>query len=132
MAQLKEKVAASDDNVFQSLLSLKKSVPGTRQFWKYKVRQAHSLINWVHMMSDGLETFNIFLTLSFADIHITELYRLLPGSEQYLDKEVVKSMKDVPAGKDPTKYIDRATDHRLRSEAVNQNGDVASFFSTKN
>ena len=129
--QLKERVAEGDDAVFQSLLSFSRSVPGTRQFWKYKVRQAYSLVNWVHITSDGLETFNLFLTLSFADIHIRELHALLPGNEKYIDKKVVKSMKDVPPGDNPAEYIDQSTDHRLRSEAINQNGDITSFFLNK-
>ena len=37
MGQLKEQVAAGDDKIFNSLLSFSKSIPGTRQYWKYKV-----------------------------------------------------------------------------------------------
>ena len=96
-----------------------------------KARQAQSLANWVHLMSDGEETFNIFLTLSFADLHIDELHRLLPGSEEYLDKIVVKNLKQIPAGEDPDSYIESSKDFKLRSEAISKNGDVASFFFDK-
>ena len=80
-------------------------------------------------MSDGQDTFNLFLTLSFANIHIKELHRLLsPDSDAYINKKVVKCMADVPPGDDPNQYITKAEDFKLRSEAIGKNGHIATFF----
>ena len=77
------------------------------------------------------ETFNLFLTLSFADLHEPELHRLLPGSDRYLGKTVVASLQDVPEGEDPEDFIDAATDNRLRGEAVASNCDICSTYLNK-
>ena len=131
MAQLKERLANNDEAVVRSLLHFSRSIPGTRQFWKWQANQAYSLVNWVHLTSDGQDTFNLFLTLSFADIHIYELHQLLDPDRTYIDKKVVNHMRDVPAGENPDDYIDKATDYKLRAEAVSRNGDVASYFFSK-
>ena len=129
VGQLKEKLAEGDETIFRYLLSFSKSIPGTRQYWKSKTKEAYSLVNWVHLMSDGQDTFNLFLTLSFADIHIKELHRLLsPDSDAYINKKVVKCMADVPPGDDPNHYITKAEDFKLRSEAIGKNGHIATFF----
>ena len=131
MAQLKQRLANNDEAVIRSLLSFGKSIPGSRQFWKWQTGLSYSMVNWIHMMSDGQDTFNFFLTLSLADNHIYELHQLLDPDRTYIDKTVVKHMRDVPAGENPDNYIDKATDYRLRAEAVSRNGDVASFFFNK-
>ena len=77
------------------------------------------------------ETFNLFLTLSFADLHDPLLHRLLPGSCRYLGKIVVSSLSDVPEGSNPDDYIDAATDNRLRAEAVAANCDICSIYLNK-
>ena len=52
--------------------------------------------------SDDTEMLNLFLTFSAADLHWPNLHRLLPGSEKYLGKTVVKSVRDIPSDKDPS------------------------------
>ena len=101
---------------------------GSRQFFKYEAKKALSFVNFVHIKSDMSETFSIFLTLSFADLHEPVLHRLLPGSELYLGKTVVSSLADIPPGSNPEHYIDSATDNKLRSEAVAANSDVCSAY----
>ena len=82
-------------------------------------------------MSNNKETMNMFLTLSFPDLHDPNLHRLLPGSERYLGKTVVASLADIPPGSDPEQYIDSATDIRLRTEAVNKNPDICCAYLDK-
>ena len=74
---------------------------------------------------------NLFVTLSFPDLHEPILHRLLPGSERYLGKTVVSSLADIPPGADPEQFIDSATDHLLRSEAVAKNCDLCSEYLNK-
>lgn len=79
-------------------------------------------------MSDCQETFNLWLTLSFADLHDPQLHRLLPGSEAYLGKTVVASLSYIPEDADAECYIDSATDNRMRADAVAKNGDIVSLY----
>ena len=101
---------------------------GSRQFYKYESKKALSFVNYVHILSGMDETMNLFLTLSFADLHEPALHRLLPGSELYLGKTIVSSLADIPPGGNPEQYIDSATDNKLRSEAVAANSDVCSAY----
>jgi hypothetical protein len=128
MAELKARVAADDPTVIHKLLAFSRNVPGSRQFWHWKRGQAYSLVNWVHLTSEGLETFNVFLTLSFSDNHITELHRLLDPDNTYIDKIVVRHESEIPAAADPNDYITRSTQNRMRAEAVSAQPDVASEF----
>ena len=103
--KLKEQLAAGNLSTFKSLMYFTRSITGSRQFFKYEAKKALSFVNWVHIMSDMRETFNIFVTLSFADLHERALHRLLPGHEEYLDKIVVNSLEQIPAGCDQSRYI---------------------------
>ena len=129
--QLKEQIAAGNLQTFKSLLYFTRSIPGSRQFFKYEAKKAMSFVNWVHIMSDMKETFNLFLTLSIADLHEPALHRLLPGHELYLDKKVVNSLDQIPAGSNPSEYILASQDFRLRSEAVAKNGHIVSLYLNK-
>ena len=100
--QLKEQVAEDNYSTFKSLMFFTRASVGSRQFFKYEGKKSWSLVNWVHIMSDMKETFNLFVTLSFADLHEPALHRLLPGHELYLNKTVVNSLDQIPAGSDPS------------------------------
>jgi hypothetical protein len=128
MAELRARVAADDQTVIQKLLAFSRTVPGSRQFWKWKRGQAYSLVDWVHLTSDWRETFTIFLTLSFSDNHIPELHRLLDPDNTYIDKIVVRHESEIPAAADPNDYITASKQNRMRAEAVASQPDVASEF----
>ena len=113
------------------MLNYNKIFAGSRQFFKYEGKKALSFINFVHLKSDMEETFNVFLTLSFPDLHEDALHRLLPNSNTYLGKIVVNNLSEIPVGADPADYIEAATDNRLRSEAVANNGDICSAYLNK-
>ena len=129
--ELKEQVAAGNLSTFKSLMYFTRSIVGSRQFFKYEAKKAMSFVNWVHIMSDMKETFNLFLTLSIADLHEPALHRLLPGHELYLDKKVVNSLDQIPAGSDPSEYILASHDFRLRTEAVAKNGHIVCQYVNK-
>ena len=128
---LKEQVAEGNLSTFRSLLYFTRSIVGSRQFFKYEAKKAMSFVNWVHIMSDMKETFNLFLTLSIADLHEPGLHRLLPGHELYLNKKVVNSLDQIPAGSDPSEYILSSQDYRLRTEAVAKNGHIVCQYVNK-
>ena len=88
-------------------------------------------MNFIHIKSEMQETFNCFLTLSYADLHDPQLHRNLPGSELYLGKTVVPNMANLPTGSNPEDCIDAATDNRLRAEAVAANPDICSAYLNK-
>ena len=125
---LKQKVEAGDYSIFNKLLYFTRSTTGSRQFFKYEGKKARSFVNYVHYKSEMQETFNVFLTLSFPDLHDPNLHRLLPNSEKYLGKTVVSSLASLPPGSNPGEFIDAATDNRLRAEAVAANSDICCHY----
>ena len=129
--QLKELVAEDNLSIFKSLMYFTRSIVGSRQFFKFEAKKSMSFVNWVHIMSDMKETFNLFVTLSIADLHEPALHRLLPGHELYMDKKVVNSLDQIPDGSDPDEYILASRDFRLRTEAVAKNGHIVCQYVNK-
>ena len=126
MGELKEKVRSGDDSIFRKLLFFGKQIPGTRQYFKRQTDLAVSYSRWIHIESKGVETFNVFLTFSYADQHMPELHRLLPDSHLYLDKIVVKALSDIPTDANPDDYILASDDAKLRYQNIANNGDIVS------
>ena len=83
-----------------------------------------SLIEFVCISSNNERFFNVFHTVSAADLQWDDLHRLLPGSEAYLNKIVVKSIDDIPSNCDPSNYIDQANDYQLRSANLRKYPDI--------
>ena len=131
LEELKEQIANNNLSTFASLLYFSRSIVGSRQFFKYEGKKSLSLVNFIHIMSDMKETMNLFVTLSFADQHDPALHRLLPGSERYLNKIVVNLLADIPQDGSPSDYILASEDHRLRTEAVEKNGDIVCHYLDK-
>ena len=86
MEQLKEKVSVGDTSVFKSLLYFSSTILGTRQYFRHQSDLAVSMTRWLDMQSESKKMFNLFLTFSFPDLHIPELHKLLPNSEEYYSK----------------------------------------------
>ena len=131
LEKLKEEVANNNLSTFASLLYFSRSIVGSRQFFRYEAKKSLSLINFIHIMSDMEETMNLFVTLSFADQHDPALHLLFDESHHYLNKTVVNSLADIPEGGRPGDYILASEDHRLRTEAVQKNGDIVCQYLDK-
>ena len=82
-----------DEKVLNKLLYFAAPISATRQTLGYKIYQAVSFTRWLRLSSDDKAIFNYFQTFSAANIHWDDLHRLLPGSERYLLKTVVKDME---------------------------------------
>ena len=61
---------------------------------------------------------------SAADLHWDDLHRLLPGSEEYLDKELVDG---VVAEEEQHLKINKADDHVKRSKNIQRNQDIVDW-----
>ena len=131
LEQLKQKVAEENDAVMKSLLLFSSQIPGTKAYFSQESKKAIALERWIRIMSNGKEMLNTFLTFSFPDIHMEELHKLLPGSDQYLGKIILADLKDIPPGSDPSIYMDQKTDFRLRSRALSENGHIVDWFGRK-
>ena len=129
--EVKDRVAQDDDGIIQTLMHYGSGITGTAQYFKYEASRAVSMQRFLRMDSENKEMFNLFLTFSLADRHMPELHRLLPGSEKYLGKTLVKTMDDVPEGSDPSEYITKAEDFRLRQTALQENGHIVNYFVNK-
>ena len=131
IAEVKEKVAQDDDSIIQTLMHYGSGITGTAQYFKYEASRAVSMQRFIRMDSKNKEMLNLFLTFSLPDLHMPDLHRLLPGSEKYLGKTVVKTMNDVPEGADPSEYITNAEDYRLRQKNIHENGHIVNYFGNK-
>ena len=131
LSELKEKVSKECDAVMKTLMAFTSQIPGTKGMFAQESKKAVAMEQWIRIISNGKEMFNTFLTFSLPDYHMEELHRLLPGSDQYLGKIIVKKMADVPTGADPKKYIEEKTDFLLRKKALKENGHIVEFFGQK-
>ena len=131
LQELKEQVANDNLSTFSSLLYFARGIVGSRQFFRDESRKSLALVNFIHIMSDMKETMNLFVTLSFADQHDPGLHRLFKESDRYLNKTVVNKLADIPKGGSPDDYILATEDHRLRTEAVENNGDIVCKYLNK-
>ena len=124
MSELKQAISANDDKIIKQLLYFSAPIPGTRQDLRYQSDKAISIIRYVGITSQNKRFFNVFHTVSAADVHWNDLHRLLPGSEAYLNKIVVDSSNDIPIDEDPNNYIDKATDYMLRTVNLRKYPDI--------
>ena len=131
LEELKQKVAEGNDAVMKSLLLFSSQIPGTKAYFSQESKKAIALERLIRIMSNGKEMLNTFLTFSLPDLHMEELHKILPGSDQYLGKIIVADITDIPPGSDPSMYIDEKTDFRLRSLALSGNGNVVDWFARK-
>ena len=104
-----------------------KSLDGSSQYFYNHSNNSLALMDHIRLKSDDTEAFNVFSTFSAADMHWDDLHRLLPESEQYLDKIVVKSLDGIKE-EDLAKYITAEQDFLLRSKAIENNAAIATDY----
>jgi hypothetical protein len=93
MADLKALIAGGDDRVINKLVHFGSGIPETHQYLSHMSDQALAYPRFVCITSQDTEMFTFFQSFSAADLHWSDLHRLLPGSESYMGKRVVK--KDI-------------------------------------
>ena len=123
--------ADKDPHVLNGLLYFGSNIKGTRQYFHKEIIKAVSLVRHIRIDSDEEDFCNLFLTFSSADLHWPELRRLLPESEHYLKKTVVKSMSDIPESSEQGEYITENMDYFLRHKAICDNADICKHFFKK-
>ena len=124
LSDLKKALSENNDRVIRKLLYFAAPIPGTRQDLWYQRDKAMSIIKFIRIISNNNDFFNVFHTVSAADLHWDDLHRLLPGSENYLNMIVVKNLDELPIDADRRKYIDQATDYQLRSKNLRKYPDI--------
>ena len=95
-----------------------------------KISMAYSFLRNIRIRSNDTEMFKSFLPFSAADGHWNELHEKLPGSEKYLGKRIVKSMKDVEES-EKDNCITKLEDWFLRKTAVDESQDIVNAFFQK-
>ena len=129
--ELKEKILSGDFNALRNLYYFGRDIKGTPQYFGSQATISVNFVRHLKISSGDTNAFNLFLTWSAADHHWPELHRLFPNHKSYLGKKVVKSLSDIPAGEDKSKYIDTKSDTLLRMKNVNENSDIANWFFLK-
>jgi hypothetical protein len=126
MADLKALITEGDDRVIIKLVHFGSSITGTQQNLSHKADQALAFIKFVRLTSHDKASFQTF---SAAYLHWPDLHRLLPGSEGYLGKRVVK--KDIYltlTEEEKQQCICSTDDHLQRAARVKDNGNVVDFY----
>ena len=126
-AEVKEKLQDPTSNYSKCFASMSSQIKGGSTYFYSKRRQSLAFEKFIRIQSGNTERFNLFLTLSLADNHMTQLHRLLPGSSAYLGKTVVEDASDM----DPNLFISKAKDAMLRQEALAKNGHIVNAFVTR-
>ena len=125
-AEVKEKLLDSTSNYSKCFASMSSQIKGGSTYFYSKRRQSLAFEKFIRIHSGNMERFNLFLTLSLADGHMTSLHKLLPGSATYLGRTVV----DDASGMDPNQFISKGRDAKLRQEALAKNGHIVNAFVT--
>src|SRR5271163_637132 len=85
------------------------------------------MVKFVRMSSNDEDMVTFFQTFSAADLHWQDLHRILPSSDAYLDKRVVKNLEDVPA-EEQENCITETDDYLLRSKSLKENADLVDWY----
>ena len=129
--EFKKKVRENDDAVMKGITVFSQQLIGCGGFWRYERKKLVAHSRFLEIISNGHDRMNVFLTFSMPDSHIHELHSLLPGSEKYLGKIVVKTSEEIPIDEDRNNYILESEDFALRREAINNNGHIVDEFATR-
>ena len=127
MSELKKLVETGNERIIKKLMYFAAPIPGTRQNLRYQTDKAVSLVKFVRITSDDKDMFNFFQTFSAADFHWDDLHRLLPNSNEYLDKRLVDSMAEV-SEHEQADCITRSEDGRLRTLNLQKHADIVDWY----
>jgi hypothetical protein len=127
ISELKAMMEAGNDKVIKKLLYFAAPIPGTRQYLRYKMDQAVSLVKYLRISSNDQEMFNFFQTFSAADLHWDNLHRLFPDSEKYLGKRLVDALEQVQEGEQPG-CIEKTEDAKLRVANLKKHADIVDWY----
>ncbi|KAE8738768.1 hypothetical protein FOCC_FOCC015740 [Frankliniella occidentalis] len=89
--QLKE-ILKENPNILKKVMFHARNLRGSKAYWHSRAGELHDMVNQLHMPT-------IFLTLSAADLHWKDLYRLLTGKEdlsELTEFERHKLLRDNP------------------------------------
>ena len=128
---LKEMLELGDHSVLRSMYCFSKDIKGSQQFFSQHISKSVNFTRHLMIMSKNEKMFNVFLTFSVADLHEQLLHEKLPGSEQYINKIVIKDLSQIPHGSDASLYIDEKSDYQLRMKTVNANIDIVNAYLIK-
>ena len=88
VGELMKLVAKGDMTIMEKLRYYAKNNPGRPSYFHSKKMEIMAYQDHIRIRSRNKETFQIFLTLSYADLHWPQLHRQFPGSSEYLNKQV--------------------------------------------
>ena len=89
-------------------------ISGTNQYLKRLGSYAYSFINHNRHHTNDTENFNIFYTVSSADFHWPEFYKIFQEGRDHLSKVLVRKEEDIPDGADRHRYVTHAEDFLWR------------------
>ena len=129
--ELKNNLVSEDKDTVrkteQALMKFSKSLKGTRQDLANLANKSLAYIEWVRFMTADKAAYNIFLTLSAADLHWDTFHRAFPDAQKYLDKHLLEPDNPIGSG-DADLYISKTDDYLKRQKLVNENGPMFNYY----
>ena len=132
MRQFKEELEKENSDILNKVQYYSQRVPGSNSYFYTKTSQAKAMAEHLRHRSEDTEMFNVFLTLSMADMHLKDLHELFPESSEYLNKTVVEPLEMPLDDTEAEPFITKSKDFLLRRQNVNNRALlVVNYFCTK-
>ena len=127
--QLKEELEKEKSDILNQVQYYSQKIPGSNSYFYTKKSQGKAMAEHLRYRSEDTEMFNLFLTLSMADMHLKDLHELFPESTEYLNKTVVDPLEMPLDDSEAEKFITKSRDFNLRKDVINQNAYmVVNYF----
>ena len=123
-SDLEEVLNTDDPGEVRELVSMvtksSAKMPGTNAYMKTYANYCQSNINFYRHHAKDSENYNVFFTLSAADLHWNNFFKIFPEGRAHLAKIAVKGEMDIPQGADRSLYVTASEDFLWRKRFLVQ------------
>ena len=91
-----------------------KKIPGSKEYMKQFSKRAGAVVDMYRHFTDDAENFNVFYTISSADLHDPYFYNMFEEGRAHLKKTLVKHLNEIPPNANQDQYITTGEDYLWR------------------
>ena len=116
------------DAVVKDIHRQTRKVKGSNAYMKSMSNKAIALVNFYRYHSNDRDNFNIFFTLSSADLHWPQFFEKFPEGRAHLDKIFKEKEDDIPLADDRSKYVTAQEDFMFRRNFLEEHAHEFDLF----